>query len=67
MSTYDKQKRLNDQLRKLPYSIIQSLAQFLDNPDDNTMNWKALISVMPDGAYTQQQVRGTFIQSFGFL
>lgn len=57
MSNDDKQKRLNDQVRKLPYSIIQKLAQFLDDPDDNTMNWKALIAAMPDGTYTQQQVR----------
>lgn len=56
-STYDKQKNINLQIRKLPYSILQKVAISLDGLDNST-NWKALIGAMPMDTYKQNEVRG---------
>ena len=42
------------QIRKLPYKIQRKLADILDIP--GIMDWRALISEMPENAYTPIQV-----------
>ena len=42
------------QIRKLPYGILKNLSEQLDI--DGPCDWKALISVMPTGMYSQEQV-----------
>ena len=42
------------QIRKLPYRIHRELSKLLDTPGDK--DWKALVSVLPDGMYTRSQV-----------
>ena len=42
------------QIRKLPYGIIKKLSDQLDI--DGPRDWRALISVMPTGMISQEQV-----------
>ena len=44
---------LNTQIRKLPFHKLRKLDRYLETGD---RNWKALISVMPEGRYDQSQV-----------
>jgi len=42
------------QIRNLPYRIYRELSRLLDTPGDR--DWKALVSVLPDGMYKRNQV-----------
>ena len=42
------------QIRNLPYGILKKLSDQLDT--DGPHDWKALISVMPTGMYSKEQV-----------
>ena len=42
------------QIRKLPYRIHRELSILLDTPGDK--DWRALVSVLPDGMYSRSQV-----------
>eukprot|EP00794_Sanderia_malayensis_P009826 gene9825-10834_t len=42
------------EIRKLPYRYYRELAELLDKPGDK--DWKKLISVLPEGMYTINQV-----------
>ena len=44
---------LNTQIRKLPFHKLRKLDRYLETGD---RNWKALISVMPEGRYDQSEV-----------
>jgi hypothetical protein len=45
---------INTQIRKLPYGTLQKLERYLEPASDK--DWKALISVMPQGRYDRSQV-----------
>ena len=42
------------QIRNLPYRIYRELSRLLDTPGDK--DWKAFVSVLPDGMYARKQV-----------
>ena len=52
---------MNMQIRKLPFGILKKLSDQLDI--DSPRDWKALISVMPTGMYSQEQVTKQYLDS----
>ena len=52
---------MNMQIRKLPFGILKKLSDQLDI--DGPRDWKALISVMPTGMYSQEQVTKQYLDS----
>ena len=49
------------EIRKLPSGILKKLSDLLDI--DGPRDWKALISVMPTGMYSQEQVTKQYLDS----
>ena len=52
---------MNMQIRKLPFGILKKLSDQLDI--DGPRDWKALISVMPTGMYSEEQVTKQLLDS----
>lgn len=52
---------MNMQIRKLPFGILKKLSDQLDI--DGPRDWKALISVMPTGMYSKEQVTKQYLDS----
>ena len=52
---------MNMQIRKLPFGIFKKLSDQLDI--DGPRDWKALISVMPTGMYSKEQVTKQYLDS----
>ena len=52
---------MNMQIRKLPFGIVKKLSDQLDI--DGPRDWKALISVMPTGMYSKEQVTKQYLDS----
>ena len=50
---------MNMQIRKLPFGILKKLSDQLDI--DGPRDWKALISVMPTGMYSKEQVTKQYL------
>ena len=52
---------MNMQIRKLPFGILKKLSDQLDI--DSPRDRKALISVMPTGMYSEEQVTKQYLDS----
>ena len=56
-----KTRYVDMEIRKLPSDILKKLSDQLDI--DGPRNWKALISVMPTGMYSEEQVTKQLLDS----
>ena len=59
--TFLKTMYVDMEIRKLPSGILKKLSDQLDI--DGPRDWKALISVMPTGMYTEEQVTKQYLDS----
>ena len=57
-----KTKYVDIEIRKLPYGVLKKLSDQLDI--DGPCDWKALISVMPTGMYSEEQVTKQYLDFF---
>ena len=56
-----KTRYVDMEIRKLPSGILKKLSDQLDI--DGPRDWNALISVMPTGMYTEEQVTKQYLDS----
>ena len=59
--TFLKTMYVDMEIRKLPSGILKKLSDQLDI--DGPRDWKALISVMPTGMYSEEQVTKQLLDS----